>query len=114
MACVKRDVVVPLVYEPQAGEVDSFALVVHVSDARTAVPLVGATAEIWGSDVRATTDMGGQCQLMWLRPGRYILMVEYLGYLPLRRLIRFNPKRDWIKLDIRLEPVKLPHYETNI
>jgi hypothetical protein len=105
VACINRSVV-PLVYEPRSGEPDSFPLVVQVTDAKTAEPLIAATVEIWGNDPRATTDLHG-LSMLFLHPGRYTLMAKYTGYLPARRLIRFS-RENWPNIfDIRLQPIVL-------
>ena len=103
VACAKREVVVPLVFEPRTEEADSFGMVVRVYDGETMKSLPGIAVQVWGSSVHSMTDDRGLCQLLWLRPGRYTLTVDNPNYFRARRLVIFDPRHASNRFDIRLQ-----------
>jgi len=103
-ACVKRDVLVPLVCQPREGAPG----IVHgiVRDAQTGAPLIGAKVEVWGDGSRSSTDLAGRYQIIKLRPGRYTLMVSYMGYGRGQQLVMIKPDQA-TTADIRVKPSEL-------
>jgi hypothetical protein len=101
LACVKRDVVVPLVCEPRGGEPGYVQGL--VSDATTGRPLVGAELEVWGTECRSSTDVSGMYQIIHVPAGRYTVTASYTGYAPRRALVVAEPEQS-TRANSRLEP----------
>ncbi len=52
----------------------------NVFDAKTKEPLIGATIEIAGSDIKALADANGNFKLNGLPDGKYNLIIRYVSY----------------------------------
>lgn len=53
-----------------------------VIDQKTSETLIGATVNIQGTTIGAATDVEGRYSLSALKPGRYVVLVRYIGYQP--------------------------------
>ncbi|MFD0792557.1 TonB-dependent receptor domain-containing protein [Mucilaginibacter litoreus] len=51
-----------------------------VIDQKTSETLIGATVSIQGTTIGAATDVDGHYALSGLKPGKYTIMVRYIGY----------------------------------
>ncbi|MEL6141102.1 MAG: carboxypeptidase regulatory-like domain-containing protein, partial [Bacteroidota bacterium] len=62
------------------------ALSGRISDQHTEMPLVGATIQLVGPDQQygTVTDSNGYYRFTKVTPGRYDMLVTYIGYLPIK------------------------------
>ena len=97
----KRDVVVPLVYEPRDG--DRGTVIGRVYDDRVGEPLVDVTIEVYGASISGDTDSDGRYQVA-LQPGRYTLTARSRGHFAERRLVLVSPRQS-TTVDFRMRPL---------
>ncbi|HEX2092164.1 MAG TPA: carboxypeptidase regulatory-like domain-containing protein [Longimicrobiaceae bacterium] len=73
----------PQEFRPAPG-----TLVGRVTDARTAMPLGGATVALRGTALRAVTDAHGRFRIQEVAPGRYTVTAERAGYARVEQEVR--------------------------
>ncbi len=78
----------------------------RLTDAATEDPIVGASVQVEGTDVRALSDAEGRFTLQRVPPGPQVLVVEHLGYATLRRPLTV-PQQGTVRQDMELAPSAL-------
>jgi TonB-dependent receptor len=75
-----------------------------VTDIKSGDALIGATVSIKGSTVGVAVNVDGKFQLSNLQPGKYILVIKYIGY-QTKEISDVDVKvNDITPLDVNLEP----------
>lgn len=73
-------------------------------------PLIGANVHIENTLLGTATDVNGYFEIKGLKPGRHILLVGYVGFEQLTRIITIS-ENETLRIDLSLKPVEI-EFET--